>query len=358
MNRTWFQKKGSRMKLFHPSVEGAQHGAKGLDGFLAFAKRSGAVGCQPSNFMLEAGQGNSLFLPADVIKQKLADAGLLLDGVSAHCPFWVHGTAWTGSPTIKPFLPDAVAQKPVGDIEKWAEDYIHEFLGLCAELGVRVVPMFWGTLWGWEVATGYPWGFWKGPGYDLMAAGDERFLEKTEKIRRWASEKDIVLAHEIHPGTGAMCARDFLHIVEICNDDLCLGVNRDDSHCWEGESWEARFDLVGDYVFGYHLKNHHVRPGQALRSMVPDWPNRPMQFTALDNGDINLVRAVEHAIRTGYPQRYCDLTGAKTAPLVVEAEGAFQDLDQVSANSIAWVRNYCCFDVAAGSFEEGMGADK
>ncbi len=40
--------------IFHASIEGAQHGSKQLDEFLAFAKQSGASGAQPSNFMLDA----------------------------------------------------------------------------------------------------------------------------------------------------------------------------------------------------------------------------------------------------------------------------------------------------------------
>ena len=48
--------------------------------------------------------------------------------------------------------------------------------------------------------------------------------------------------------------------------------------------------------------------------------------------------------------------GAKTAPLVVEAESAYRDLDATSANGIAYVRDNLCFPLAAGSFEEGMGA--
>jgi hypothetical protein len=44
-------------------------------------------------------------------------------------------------------------------IEKWAEDYIVQLLDLCAELGVKIVPMFWGVAFGWELATGYPGDF-------------------------------------------------------------------------------------------------------------------------------------------------------------------------------------------------------
>lgn len=369
------------MRLFHPSIEGAQHGAKGLDGFLEFAVKSSGVatfdhhtiparkypgfisngsemGVQPTNFMLEDGKGG--FLPADVIKDKIEGRGLILDGISAHCPFWVHTTAWTGSPTIRPFIPAELHKEPVEKIEAWVEEYILRLLQLCSDLDVGVVPMFWGHAWGLEVASGYPWGFWSGPGYDLLAEGDERFIEKTENIRNEANELRIVLAHEIHPNAGVMCARDFLHLDEICDNDECIVVNADPSHCWEGESWQDRFDLVAGYVYGCHMKNHHVRPGQPLRSMISEWPRRAMQFSALDRGDIDLIRYVEQMIRIGYRERYLDRMGKTggTAPLVVEAEGAYENLDDISTRGIEWVRDNCCFDVAEGSFEDGMGADK
>ena len=68
-----------------------------------------------------------------------------------------------------------------------------------------------------------------------------------------------------------------------------------------------------------------------------------------------MVRYAELLIHAGYPQRYCEATGAKTAPLVVEAESAYRELDATSANGIRYVKEQLCFPVAAGSFEEGMG---
>ena len=65
---------------------------------------------------------------------------------------------------------------------------------------------------------------------------------------------------------------------------------------------------------------------------------------------------VEMLINLGYPQRYCDVMGTKTAPLIVEAESAYRDLDATSANGIQYVRDNLCFPIAAGSFEDGMGA--
>jgi sugar phosphate isomerase/epimerase len=338
---------------FHPSIEGAQHGAKSLVQFLDYAKKSGASGAQPSNFMLGGEKG---LKTAKEIKDAFAKAKLTLDGVSAHCPFWVHTTAWTGSPTVRPFIPADVARKSPAEIEKWAEDYTLRLLDLCAELGVKIVPMFWGVAFGWEPATGYPWGFWAGGDYDLLKEGQERFVKKTAKLRAHANQLGIFLAHEIHPGTAAMCADDFNLLVKICDGDKCLGVNADPSHCWEGESFETRFLKVAPRIYGCHVKNYTIRPGLPLRFMEPGWQKRAMQFVDIPSGDLNMTRYVELLIHTGYPQRYCQAMGAKTAPLVVEAESAYRDLDATSANGIQFVRDHLCFPLASGSFEDGMGA--
>ena len=349
--------------MYHyASIEGAQHGPKGLDGFLDFAKKSGAAGCQPSNFMLEDGNGS--FKSAASILDSFNrvgdddDRGLRLDGVSMHCPFWVHTTAWTGSKTIRPFIPSKIAQGSPAAIEQWSEDYILGMFDLLAELGVKVVPMFWGVAFGWELATGYPWGLWKGADYDLVSEGKERFVTKTEKIRNHARKLGIIIAHEIHPGTAAMSSSDFHMLVGSCDGDSCLGVNIDPSHCWEGESWERRILAVGERIYACHVKNHVVRPGFPLRCMQPDWKYRAMQFTDLPSGDINLVRFVELLQQVGYMERYCNLVKRDSAPLVTEAESAHRDLDSTARNAIRYTRNNLCFDFATGSFEKGIGAEK
>lgn len=338
---------------YHPSIEGAQHGAKSLADFLDYAKASGAAGAQPSNYMLQAENG---FKKASEITSLFESRGLLLDGISIHCPLWVHTTAWTGSPTVRPFIPADVAKKSPADIEAWAETYILELFDLAAELGIKVLPAFWGVAFGWEAATGYPWGFWAGGDYDLIKEGQERFVTKTARIRKAANDRGLYICHEIHPGTGAMCADDFNMLVDICDGDACLGVNADPSHCWEGESWETRFLKVAPRVYAAHIKNYVIRPGLPLRMMESAWPKRAMQFVDLPSGDINMQRYAELLLHIGYPSRYCQVMGRTSAPLVVEAESAHKDLDYTSANGIAYVRDHLCWPVAAGSFEEGMGS--
>jgi sugar phosphate isomerase/epimerase len=338
--------------VYHPSIEGAQHGAKSLAQFLDYAKASGAAGAQPSNYMLQADSG---FKKASEIKDLFESRGLLLDGISCHCPLWVHTTAWTGSPTVRPFIPSDVAKSSAADIEAWAESYLLTLFDLAAELNVKVLPTFWGVVFGWEAATGYPWGFWAGGDYDLIKEGQERFVTKTAKLRKAARDRGIYLCHEIHPGTAAMCADDFQMLVDICDGDTCLGVNADPSHCWEGESWETRFLKVGPRVYAAHIKNFVIRPGLPLRMMEGNWPKRAMQFVDLPSGEINMQRYAELLAHIGYPARYKQVMGRASAPLVVEAESAHKDLDWTSANGVAYVRDHLTWPGAAGSFEEGMG---
>jgi sugar phosphate isomerase/epimerase len=300
-------------------------------------------------------QGGALFKTAKEIRDTFDKAGMLLDGVSAHCPIWVHTTAWTGSPTIRPFIPEDVARKSATEIEAWAENYVLKLLDLVAELKVKVVPMFWGVAFGWEMASGYPWGFWAGPGYDLLAEGKERFVKKTQKIRDHARKLGIKLCHEIHPGTAASTGDDFNMLVETCDGDETLAVNADPSHCWEGESWEQRFIKVGARVFAAHVKNFVLRPGFPLRTMESNWPKRGMQFTDLPSGDLNMNRYAELLLMIGYPTRYCQLQGTKTAPLVVEAESAHRDLDSTSANGIGYVRDNLLLDARSRQLRRGYG---
>ena len=340
--------------IFHPSIEGAQHGAKTLDEFAAFAKESGAAGAEPSNYLIEDGSGG--FLSVSEIKKTMERHGLKLDGFSCHCPFWVHTTAWTESKTVFPFIPEGVRGKSPKDIESWAEDYILRFFDLCGELNMRIIPMFWGISCGWEVATGYPWSFWQGPGYDLVQEGLDRFVQKTARIREEANKRGLFLCHEIHPNSAAVCADDFLKLVEACGGDACLGVTADPSHCWEHEDFETRFRKVADRVYAAAVKNFVIRPGVPLRSLTGRWQERAMQFVDLPTGDMNLMRFVEVLMDIGYPQKYCQVMGTETAPLVVEAESAYRDLDATSASGIQYVRDHLCFSVAEGSFEDGMGA--
>ena len=120
---------------FHASIEGAQHGAKSLGEFLDYAKKAGAAGAQPSNYMLGDGKGG--LMKAKDIKAAFAKRKMHLDGISAHCPFWVHTSVWTGTKSGHPFIAPDVAKLSPEKIEAWHEKYLLKLMDLSAELGVK-----------------------------------------------------------------------------------------------------------------------------------------------------------------------------------------------------------------------------
>lgn len=354
--------------LFHASLEGAQHGGKDLATFAAFTKAAGGLGIQPSNFQLQDGEGN--LLSAATIRGILEEQEMRLDGISAHCPFWVHGAAPFKTKSIRNFVPAHVARMSVEEIVQWEEDYICHLLDLCKELGVGAVAMFWGPYLGLELASGYPWGMWsympKKPeeqdlAYDLVEEGLESFVKCTDTIRCHARALKIALAHEIHPGTAAQCADDFLMLHEACDEDWVLGVNADCSHCWDGEDFRTRFELLGDLVVMNHVKDHRMVRGRSRRSMKSKWAERGMRFTMLGRGDLDLYDYVALLMEIGYPKRYRDLFGLPedaSVPLVSEAEDNIPDLDFAAAAGVRYIAENLCFPAAKGSFEDEMGAQE
>jgi sugar phosphate isomerase/epimerase len=304
---------------YHPSIEGAQHGAKSLPEFLDYAKRSGATGAQPSNYMV---QGEKGFQKAKDIKQLFADRGMTLDGISAHCPFWVHTTAWTGSPTIRPFLPPAVAKKSENEIEKWAESYVLKLLDLCAELGINIVPMFWGALPGWEIKS------LSGIDSEQGRRSEEIFVNKTERIRTYARKSGIYLAHEIHWGTAVASILDFQRLLEACDGDRVLAVTLNPLNAIEDNP--AVISIRGR-VLSCHANSPNV-PALCNEETKPFTPrnSKILDFNPeMDEKHFGTFMDLLSSSR--YQEKYCEVTGSKSPPLVFTSAQAMNSYFNQSA---------------------------
>lgn len=357
-----------KKSCFHASCEGGQLGFLSLDQFCAMVKDAGGTGVQPSNYMLlRDGQ----LMSAAEIKDTLAKHGLTPESFSCHCLNWVHGAAAyatdTGNAVTKqviPFVPAAIYKAGTAAVENWAQEQLFALMDLCAELGVKILHTFFGPYQGWELISGYPWGFFKGgsekeeTAFNLVEEGLERFVRKTKAMRQKAHDCDIYFGHEIHRNTAAACADDFAALVKACNNDPCLAVGADPSHCDEGESWEARFThpAVAPRIVIAHVKNFRRRAGVFAGRMTGIWSERSKEFATHGDGEVNLVQYAEVLAATGYPARFCQITGRPTAPLVSEAEVARQDQLSTTDNGIRWVRDHLLIVPSAGSFEDGMGA--
>lgn len=357
-----------KKSCFHVSCEGGQLGFLALDQFLAEVKKAGGTGAQPSNYMLTR---DGRFMPADQIKGTFARYGMVAESISCHCLNWVHGAAAYASDTgnvitkqVIPFVPAPVCKQGAVAVENWAQDQLFALMDLCAELNVKILHTFFGPYQGWEVVSGYPWGFFRGGNkkdgteYDLVQEGLERFVRKTAPMRRKANELGIYFGHEIHRNSAAACAPDFAALVKACDCDRSVAVGADPSHCDEGEGWEERFThpAVAPRIVIAHVKNFRRRLGVFAGRMTGVWGERSKEFATHGDGEVNLIQYAEVLAATGYHNRFCRITGRPTAPLVSEAEVARQDQLAATIDGIGWVRDYMLIIPSKVSFEDGMGA--
>ncbi len=145
---------------YHPSIEGAQHGAKSLAHFLDYAKKSGAAGAQPSNYMLQGGRAAS---------RPRKRSGHLRDArhesrrhlralpvLGAH-----HGV--DRQPDRASFHSRRRGARSRPKKSRSGPRITCSSCSICRGTEVKVLPMFWGVAFGWEVATRLSVGLLGGP---------------------------------------------------------------------------------------------------------------------------------------------------------------------------------------------------
>lgn len=315
-----------------------------------YAVDSGSRSMMISNYLLNGpghgDDGRIVFRKPKEVREILAALGIVAPTISAHCAAFAHLSAKWGSEYSEKFVPPAVQAKGAGYVESWSEDYLIGLLETGTGAGIQIYGWFWG-LWGNPVLhSGYPWVFgWE----KMMADGLERFRTVTAKVRAQANQLGAYLAHELHPGTGAICARDFGLLLMAVDYDKCLGVWGDPSHCWAGESWTRRFGspLVAPRIVGSHAKNFKYLEGASTLMISEDWPQRGHQFCSHGEGEVNLVSYTKMLLAAGVGERFCAITGGDVMPMFSEAEDSILPLTAPSPNllgacsaGIKWVNDH------------------
>jgi sugar phosphate isomerase/epimerase len=336
-----------------------------LERVAEYATACGARSTMVSNFLLN-GQGHGddgriVFRDPKELRQVLSAAGIIVPTVSAHCAAYAHLSAIWGAEYAEKFVPASVMAKGTQYAEDWSEEYLLGMLETGTAAGIHIFGWFWG-LWGHPVLhSGYPWVFgWDG----MMAAGLDRFLRKTEKIRAKANELGAYLAHEMHPGTGAICARDFALLLMATDYDRSMCVWGDPSHCWAGEDWTQRFTspFVAPRVVGSHAKNFKRLTGASTLMISEDWPQRGHQFCGHGEGEVNLESYAKMLLSIGVGDRFCAINGGDLMPLYSEAEDSILPLTAPSPQllgacsaGIKWVNEHLTgMSMTTATFTDGM----
>jgi sugar phosphate isomerase/epimerase len=338
---------------------------KTLEGVAKYATDCGARSLMISNYLLNGpGHGDNgkiVFRKPEEIRQVLTANRIVAPTISAHCAAYAHLSAKWGLEYAEKFVPAPVLAKGAQYVEDWSEQYLLGLIETGTAAGIHIYGWFWG-LWGHPVLhSGYPWVF----GWDeMMAAGLQRFRDKTAKLRARANQLGAYFAHEIHPGTGAICSRDFALLLMATDYDRSICVWGDPSHCWAGESWTGRFTspFVAPRVVGSHAKNFKFLQGASTLMISEDWTQRGHQFCGHGEGEVNLESYAKMLLAIGAGDRFCAINGGDLMPIFSEAEDSILPLTAPAPGllgacsaGIQWVNNHLTgMSMTTATFTDGM----
>ncbi len=373
--------------LWHPSLELGQHSGGDIEDVLQYAVDKGCVSVQPSANMFWDADWNLKYTADEVrrllekyplradMAEKYEWAGythLMIDGISFHCPQWVHDSVHTGSKMIRPFLPSNRWSYTAADNRTWIASKLKATYDLAYDLGLRVNPTFYGLCGGFELAAGYLWTQfqWDGEGeagtgaYDLLEESADNFRTWNLPMLDHLWARGMLSTHETHYNTLASSAVALNYYIDAVEGHPALCGNADKSHCDEQENYLQRLCGLFPTPFGWtrwvdnHFKNFWISQGVPLFAPQQDWLRRGKYFSRLAFGNLNMVDVAYKLQACGQPQMWLAMhthTPFLTCPAKAEAEDPALKLSWVSGDGVAFVNENICLPLAAEPFDKNMG---
>jgi len=258
--------------------EGAQHGGKPLPQLLIDAGNAGFDVMQPSANHIDLARCAVDAAYCAWVKAVHTAAGIPLLSVSVHMDAYLLMAA----------IHDPRAREILGEDPKLTDEQLRTVLlhkmaliliG-AARLGIRALHLFWGQpgsvpLYGWPF---HPAG---GTNVKAMRA---LFVQIMKPLVRLAEQLGIFLCDEIHFGTIATNADDYIAVWEELGKPACLVLGFDPSHFWHGETWWQALDKLrkaGIKVILCHFKQTVLLAGRPMLSYQVDDRLRGMFFAQL-----------------------------------------------------------------------------
>ncbi len=260
--------------------EGAQHGGQTLPQLLINAGDAGFDVMQPSGSHIDLARcaTDSTYAIWVLAVHKAAKIPLL--SVSVHMDAYFLMSA-VHDPRARAILgPDR--QLSDAQIQLACQFRMALIIQGAARLGIQVLHLFWGQP---GTVPPYGWPFHETGGANVERMRDE-FVKWVKPLIELATKLGVYLCHEIHFGTIALNADDYITIWEKLGKPKHFALGFDPSHFWHGEPWYIALDKLrraGILVIVCHFKQTLLLPGRPMLGYEADDRLRGMMFGSLDS---------------------------------------------------------------------------
>jgi sugar phosphate isomerase/epimerase len=323
-----------------------------LPDVLQFAKGIGCHTIQPSGNQIDLARAATDHKYRGEVWETFRKARMPFTSVSVHVDAYA-AIAVLGNPRAGMFTPPEIKEKGL-DPKATSAAHINKIALMiigAAQFGIDL-HLFWGDpedikVYGWQPQSP-----------DEVKIMREKFVKLVKPLVNLAKRLGVSLCHEIHFGTIAMTADDFIEIWIMLGRPKNFCVGFDPSHFWHGETWVQALDKLrraGIEVHLAHAKNVVVHPGRPLLGHQMDDRFRGQSFAMLDDpaglvsmhsylGMLTTTGIVRYWFRKGLP-----------VPLHVEAENPYFRINEVTRKGVNFLRGLADgLQLPKGHFTDAM----
>jgi hypothetical protein len=319
--------------------EGAQHGGTPLPQLLIKAGNANFLVMQPSGNHIDLARCAVDMRYCTWIKAVFAAARMPLLSVSVHMDAYFLMSA-THVARAREILGGTDAALPDERLQELLLQRMALIMIGAARLGIQALHLFWGQP---GNVPPYGWPFHPAGGTNIREMR-ERFVAIMKRLLPLAEQLGIYLCHEIHFGTIAQNADDYITIWEMLGKPKHMVLGFDPSHFWCGEPWYIALDKLrraGIKVILCHFKQAIILHGRAMLGYEHDDRLRGMMFVSLDSTggfvDMNLYAGQLTLPGTGLAEFWhgqCDLP----IPGYAEAEDPHWNTWDVLARGVEYLQ--------------------
>ncbi len=180
---------------------------------------------------------------------------------------------------------------------EWAANQLKKTIDASSRLGTTNVSVLSGSL-AWPFL--YPW---PQRSDGLIYEAFNELVTRWLPILDYASEKDITIGFELHPGSDLFDGATYQRFLEMVDGHRAACITYDPSHFLLQQADYCHFiELFADRIKAFHVKDAEFRPSGlgGVYGSYADWKDRAGRFRSLGDGQVDFKRIFTLLTELGY----------------------------------------------------------